>query len=642
LRLIRDGVTFLDESLPGTYAPAGHSVRIGASTRRAADAGAPVDAVYSNLKVWDLTLSEPLPPLPAPRTGRVSLEGSVLEDDGGEFLGLGASYFQALRRTKFDRERYRSDLDFLARNGFHYIRTLSMVGWNAAWQGKEIAPISFETQDGRSVEGWDDYWQQFREMIDIAYDEFGLRTQVTIFADAQLMPDKNARIQHMQNALENLQGREHKVILLEVANEAWQNGFPGDQGVADVREFGAYLGDRTEILVALSATFGGTNESLEEMYQGSAADIATEHFSRDIHTVEGGWLPVRDPWRVHAASGIPPVSSNEPIGPGSSVNSENDTIKLASAAAFAWMAGLPMYVYHTNAGVFGNTRFEDMAGVKNLRHLAGILPGDIANWQRSDGKDALSPLTTFANGQPNLWWTEVANPASGAVRNIASVNGNQFYALPIGILDGGVQLEARRHMTIQVFHPLTGKVVMESTPSAAERFTLAQGPEAYIIRGRFAEPGPVSINLDGVDDPRGLLHPQGGDGDTSPAIIGNRSARKNDNPNEDFYFYFSAADWFTHEGDHAELLIRLEYFDQGSGSLVLQYDSNTGDSLPAFYKDGGNVELADSGQWKTATGRISKRISASSVAWEGLFTWIAYRWQSCPNPARWASRAWAV
>jgi len=98
----------------------------------------------------------------------------------------------------------------------------------------------------------------------------------------------------MATLLGNLAGLEEQVILLEVANEAWQNGFPGSQGVADVREFGQYLADRTSIPVALSATAGGTNASLEEMYRGSAADIATEHFSRDARA-EGGWLPCVTP-----------------------------------------------------------------------------------------------------------------------------------------------------------------------------------------------------------------------------------------------------------------------------------------------------------------------------------------------------------
>ena len=63
---------------------------------------------------------------------------------------------------------------------------------------------------------------------------------------------------------------------------------------------------------------------------------------------------MRDAWRVNAIGGIPPVSSNEPIGPGSSVNTETDPIKLVSAAAFSWMAGLPMYVYHTGCRGQGN------------------------------------------------------------------------------------------------------------------------------------------------------------------------------------------------------------------------------------------------------------------------------------------------
>ena len=34
---------------------------------------------------------------------------------------------------------------------------------------------------------------------------------------------------------EVVRGREQKIILIEVANDAWQNGFPGEQGVSDLR-----------------------------------------------------------------------------------------------------------------------------------------------------------------------------------------------------------------------------------------------------------------------------------------------------------------------------------------------------------------------------------------------------------------------
>lgn len=405
------------------------------------------------------------------RPGRVTLNDHTLCDDDGEFLGMGASYFPALRRVKFDRARYRNDLDFLSRQRFNYIRTLSMVGWYPAWKGKEIAPVTFKNKRGEIIDGWDDYWQQLGQMIDIAYDEFGIRSQITIFADAQLMPDKADRLRHIEKLLEAIRSREHKVILLEVANEAWQNGFSGPQGVSDLREFGKYLNDRTEILVALSATDGHTERGLRELYLGSAADIATEHFSRDIRTAEGGWLPVRDVYCVNSIANLPPAASNEPIGPASSVAAENDPIKLVSAAAYAWMSGLPMYVYHTRAGVFGEDRFEDMAGAGDYRHLLKILPRDIANWRHTESDADFAPFVT----------------GERAVRHLCCVKGNEFYTLPIGISAGGLQLQARRDMTIEVFNPLTGKVVLQASIAATQKITLPQGPHAYLIHGRFTK-----------------------------------------------------------------------------------------------------------------------------------------------------------
>lgn len=536
---------------------------------------------------------------------QVSLSGSALHDNDGSLLGLGATYMQALRRAKFDRPRLHSDLSFLAQNGFNYVRILSMVGWYPFWDGLEISPISFQDQQGNTVAGWPDYWQQFRDTIDIAYDDHGLRTQITIFADAQLMPDKATRMQHMDAVLANLANREHKVIMLEVANEAWQNGFPGVQGVADVREFGQYLADRTEILVALSATFESTNAAIEQMYAGSAADIATVHFERDTSTVEGGWLPVRDAWQVSSAVGVPPVSNNEPIGPGSSVDNETDPIKLVAAAAFAWMANLPMYVFHSDAGVRGLDPFQDKPGVDKFGHVLDILPADVANWQRNDGIQASAPFTVFAGGQANTHWPDISNPASGVVRNTGSVRQDKFFTLPIGILGGGVELQARQDMTFQVFNPLTGVVVLETTKRTDERFTLPQGPEAYIIKGTFAGDGPAEIDLGSPNAPNGMVHPQGGDGDTKALSIGARPARGNLDANQDFYFYLDVADWFAFQGNQAELYITIDYFDVGNGSLTLQYDSNTGNTLPAFYKDGGSIAIMGSETWLRHTFHVT-------------------------------------
>lgn len=604
LKVYRDGALLLTTSVPGTWNPAGHSVRIAASTRRAEDFGAPIGAVFSNVKVWDLTSiipgapvvtqpasnatvnttlvfiqwtgdpharyqvrvnrvndpdsaiawdsgesssdrdfawTGPLPDLttyfvfvrlgdvatwgPWSVGGRnfhvdtsvpgganlVSVSGKSLRDNAGPFLGLGASYFQALRRAKYDRPRLESDLTLLAAKGFNYVRILSMVNWD----GLEIAPVSFTNNAGHFVQGWPDYWQQFRDLLDIVA-QHGLRAEVTVFADAQyVMPSKAARQAHLDGIVANIAGREPKVLHLEVANEAWQNGFPGAQGVADLREFAQYLADRTSVSVAITSNDDTSNSGITSLYGGSEADLATVHFSRDIGTIEGGWLPVRDCYRAGNLPGVPPVSSNEPIGAGSSVNSESDPIKLCAAAVFAYIANLPAYVYHSRAGVFGYVNccppsggevpFENTAGINAYQQLRQILPPDLASWVRNDGLEATAPFAVFCNGQPNKYWPDVASPADGCDRNIGSAKGSEFVCFPMGILGGGVKLQARRPMRFQVLDPLTGALVFNYALNTGSAVTLPQGPGAYLVKGTFLDVGslcePWTQFLDGASLP---------------------------------------------------------------------------------------------------------------------------------------------
>jgi hypothetical protein len=579
LRTYRDGTLILTQTVPGLYAPTGHSVRIGASTRRAADAGAPIGAVFSDLKVWNSTrripgaptiiqpasgqfLNTPVifvqwrgdphrryqvrlngtdapdsaivwdsgevnsdrdfawtGPLPNQNTyyvyarlGNVDgwgawsgsgrtvkldlsmapgganlarLAGKSFCDNHGPFLALGASYFQALRRAKYDRARLERDLELLASKGFNYVRVLSMVNWD----GLEIAPVSFTNSAGHYVAAWPDYWRQFRDLLD-AISRHGLRAAVTVFADAQhIMPGKPVRQAHLGSLLANIAGREDRILHLEVANEAWQNGFPGSSGVADLREFTQYLADRTSLPVAITSNSDTSDQGLVSLYSGSAADLATVHFTRDINTPEGGWLPVRDCYRAGYLPGVPPVSSNEPIGPGSSVNSENDPLRLCAAAVFAYIANLPAYVYHSRAGVYGDARFEDTAGTSAYQWVRRVLPPDLASWVRNDGLEPAAPFTAFCNGQANCHWDQLAGPTNGCYRNIGSAKGREFVCFPMGILQGGVTLQARRPLQFHLIHPLTGAVSTNLTQAAGSQFALPQGPGAYIIRGQFLDVG---------------------------------------------------------------------------------------------------------------------------------------------------------
>ena len=421
----------------------------------------------------------------------VRLRGNSLCDNAGPFLGLGASYFQALRDAKYDHARLDSNLAFLSSQGFNYVRILSMV----SWEGMEIAPATFTNRLKRVVPAWPDYWRQFRNLLELA-GRHGLRVEITIFADAQyVMPSQAARQAHLDAILANLAGREHQVMHLEVANEAWQNGFPGARGVADLRAFAQSLAGRTPMLVAITSNDDTSDQGISALYRGSAADLATVHFSRDTRTPEGGWLPVRDTYRAGKLPGVPPVISNEPIGPGSSVAAESDPIKLCGAAVFAYLANLPGYVFHSRAGIYGyekccppsggQLRFEQVPGIDAFRHLRRILPPDLASWTRNDGLEPRAPFTVFCNGQPNQYWPGASGPTNGCVRNIGSSKGDEFVCLPMGILADGVTLQARRAARFVVINPLTGATVLNLALDAGKAFTLPREPGAYLIKGKF-------------------------------------------------------------------------------------------------------------------------------------------------------------
>jgi hypothetical protein len=583
-RIFRDGGEILNSAVDGVYAPAGHSVRI--AKCRGMGEGAQINAVYSYLKVWDLTNNIPGAPTvtgPAngstqksnlafikwsgeshtqyqvrvcsaddPNTGivwdsgqvsssrdwawtgalgdmgsyyvfvrvgsgsgwspwsaggysfrvdsthsganNVLMQGNSLADNNGPFLGLGFTYMRSLQRCKYDRSRFQSDIAAMAGKGFNYQRILSMVSWT----GMEIAPISFS-----GVPAWSDYWSQFDYDIDYAYDNYGVRTEVTIFADAQIcMPNDSDRYAHMDTILAHCNARSEKIVQIEVANEGFKNGFP-DETVT--RSFCQYLAARTSIPVSITSPLDGSDTGIQSLYGNGPADIATVHLSRDLGGISGHWEPVIDCWRLaNLYPGVPPVSSNEPIGSGSSVATEDHPIHLCSAGAFAWIANLPMYVYHSKAGTSGvdaggnPVGFEQTAGFDAYQYLRSIIPPDAASWIRNDGIESAAPFTVYCNGQANKYWTDVPGASTGCHRNIGGRKGIEFICFTHGVLGGGVKLEARQQTTFKVYNALTGAVVMDvTTKNAGQQINLPGSAEAYIIKGAYGPslPGQVSKTL---------------------------------------------------------------------------------------------------------------------------------------------------
>jgi hypothetical protein len=126
-------------------------------------------------------------------------------------------------------------------------------------------------------------------------------------------------------------------------------------------------------------------------------------------------------------------------------------------------------------------------------HLRQLLPPDLANWLTHDGVEEAAPFTVFCDGRQGAFWTEVPGATEGCLRCIGSVQDRQFVSFPMGILEKGLTLEARRALNCVALDPLQGSTVTNLTLAAGQRFSVPQGPGALVLRGTFlAEPGEPS------------------------------------------------------------------------------------------------------------------------------------------------------
>jgi hypothetical protein len=190
---------------------------------------------------------------------------------------------------------------------------------------------------------------------------------------------------------------------------------------------------------------------------------------------------------VYCEPALPVGSNNEPIGPGASVASEEEPVRLVAGAITTFVSNLPLHVFHSSAGVRGDTDLWEMSGADAFVHVNDIVPADIASWTRKNAHWPDAPFRVYAeeNGQlvPDAMWPDLGAATAGAVRAYGSVNGNDFFVFPIGILDH-LRIEARQNMAFDVIDPMTGEVISSHVLAAGEQIELA-GHEALALAGAF-------------------------------------------------------------------------------------------------------------------------------------------------------------
>jgi hypothetical protein len=338
-----------------------------------------------------------------PRPGQVRADRRAVADAAGAFNALGATLFWGAWAYKHDRARLERNLEVLSAAGIDYVRVLGSVG-GASWQDRQTDPR------------WTDYDAIIAGMTDLAYDRYGIRVQWTIFGGAPFTPSGPAREALVDRFASMALGREDKVFAFEIANEAWQNGFAGPEGLAELRHLGQRLNEKTSVLVALSAPAGGAACAT---YAGSGADAMTLHYARGFGG-EGPVRPLKGPWRFPASydrackGQLPPiVLNNEPIGPESSVQQDDSPSRIAAGYVMTFVAGNAGYVLHAGPGIRGggaadvssklrrHAHFDELPSFKPIAAALGAakqyLPPGLANWIRRSPNAAAAPIRGFDN-----------------------------------------------------------------------------------------------------------------------------------------------------------------------------------------------------------------------------------------------------
>jgi len=401
------------------------------------------------------------------RRGIVRACGNAVCDDDGPFPALGASLFWAGSEYRQDRAHLERNLAFLADYGFDYVRVLGEVG-GPLWVDRWMDPRT------------DDYDATVTGLTDLAYDTYGLRIEWVIWGGTDFSVTREARRQLVDRFAQLARGREHKIMSFEIGNEAWQTGFPHPEGTQELRDLVCRLRAQVPHLVAPTSPGGpeaygqpptlpdGTDNwvfGYRATYEGSCATLGTVHFDR--RRAEDGWRPVRLPWYyLCCRSFMPRVGFNdEPIGPGSSVASEEDPLRLVAAAAVTWVSSMASYTFHSEPGVWGGGHFDPSVGggsrgFANLDEIPGVrttfagyralrrrTPVDIVNWSPKDWHAEGHPFRgAFDAGQR----CSSGTPTNCAVGLYAMTRGQDFY-VPVFGIKGTFRLTASWSMRATIY-----------------------------------------------------------------------------------------------------------------------------------------------------------------------------------------------
>lgn len=359
-------------------------------------------------------------PTPTLRPGRVRLEGRCQVDDQGTACWLGASLFWAVRGARAEPDRLRQNLRWLRERGVDFVRVLA------------------ETTDWpehlRTDATWPDYITALRTTRDMCA-EIGLRVQWTVFGGNALSIEQQNKC--LTDVLTVCDEKPATVQYIEISNE--DNGFKDSRGAERMRYYANLVRAHGYVTALTSA------QHANNIYEGSVANLGTVHFQRQMN--ENGWRPVRQPWGYPGEyPGVPVASADgERIGPGTSVASDTDVLRLAMGPVYAWLCGMGSSVVHFGAGIYGYPMTHETAGFRpanvweqealeptlaSIIALRKLLPVDMPNWERARHGQSASPFDYKADSVGD----GALKAKCGAVRAGSMFRGGRYVTVAIGVM----------------------------------------------------------------------------------------------------------------------------------------------------------------------------------------------------------------
>jgi hypothetical protein len=370
------------------------------------------------------------------------------------------------------RERVIAHLDWLKQFNYDYLRILCEVDW----EGRSIDP------------NWPDYQQILSEYVDFAYDQYGLRSELTLVGGHY-----DSKYNLESKVAEAMLGRENKVAHYEVCNE-WErlDKIPANEMV----RMGKFLKSNTPNLVSLS-TPSDDYDAIIELTKQAGANMYTPHLRRSDHDVK--WSHVRQGYDMKNFPAI--ASNNEPQGPQSSVDTLDNPMQLAMARATGIVCAGSFYVLHVGQGVTGEAdpnhgRPQNMWEVPNIdaimhhvRAIDYLLPHDITNWKVVNNSRDDHPMPLPPEIGKGFWEGDSAGSVN---KNFAAISGNRFVEVLLGVnnpsASGPTSVGKLKNSSHILAHNITDFSVTEINANASSEIHLtgrADKMAGYIVQGNL-------------------------------------------------------------------------------------------------------------------------------------------------------------